>query len=124
MTPDELDPKRTVSQNRKMWPMLTDLSRQKDWAHTRNGEWVIGKMPTPAWKSVMTAAFEAETQMAQAVGGGVVMVGASTSNYSIRRMADFIEFLYASGNSWGVQWSEKSKEAHRLYGKDSLRKTA
>jgi hypothetical protein len=127
MTPtaDELDPKRTVSQNRKMWPMLTDVARQKDWMHTNSrGEWVLGKMPPQAWKSVLTAAFEKETAMAQAINGGVVMVGASTSNYGIRRMADFIEFMYSTGSEWGIRWSEKSEEAHRLYGRQAIKGVA
>ena len=113
---DDFDPKRTVSQNSKMWPMLTDISRQLPWPHTRNGSWVIDKMSPMSWKAVLTAAFEREMLMAQGWDGGTVMVGASTSNYGIRKMADFITWLYAEGNEKGIKWSEKSERAYEQYG--------
>jgi hypothetical protein len=111
---DDTDRKRTVSQNSKMWPMLTDVSRQIDWPHTdAQGNWRIGKMQPMAWKSVLTAGFEHQTQMAQGIDGGTVMVGASTSNYGVRRFAEFIEYIYAAGSERGVAWSEKSEALHR-----------
>ncbi len=114
---DDLDPRRTVSQNSKMWPMLTDFARQKDWPHTdESGNWIIAKMPPMAWKAVLTAAFEREMTMAQGWEGGTVMVGASTSNYGIRRMADFITWMYAAGGEKGIHWSEKSEENFQRYG--------
>lgn len=106
----DFDLKRTSDQNRKMWPMLTDISKQKPWPHTKGGEWVIALMPPGSWKAVLTAAFEGETQMAQGIGGGTVMVGASTSNYGLRKFCDLIEFLYAQGAEWRITWSEKSKQ--------------
>jgi hypothetical protein len=108
MNSDDLQRKRTTDQNRKMWPMLTDFSRQVDWPHTVNGNWVIAKMPPMSWKAVLTAAFEGEMTMAQGWEGGTVMIGASTSNYGIRKFADFITWLYAAGSERGVGWSESS----------------
>lgn len=116
MTADDTDRKRTLSQNSKMWPMLTDFARQKPWRFTVNGQWVEKLMPPPHWKAVLTAAFAHETQMAEGWEGGVVMLGESTSNYGVRRMADFIEWMYAAGSEAGIVWSEKSLEVHRLYG--------
>lgn len=108
---DHLDAKRTGSQNRKMWPMLTDISRSIDWMRTDSkGEWSLGKMPPQAWKSVLTAGFEKQAQMAQGIDGGVVMVGASTSNYGKRRFAEFIEYLYWFGSDRHVEWSERSRD--------------
>jgi len=107
---DDFDIKRTSDQNRKMWPMLTDISKQKPWPHTRGGEWVIDIMPPMAWKAVLTAAFEKELQMAQGIGGGTVMVGASTSNYGLHKFSELIEFLYSQGAEWKIVWSEKSEE--------------
>jgi NinB protein len=117
MDADDLDPKRTLSQNSKLWPMLTDFAKQLDWPHTDAiGNWVISKMPPMSWKAVMTAAFEKEMSMAQGWEGGTVMVGASTSNYGIRKMADFITFLYAAGGEKGVKWSEKSEKIYQEFG--------
>jgi hypothetical protein len=106
---DEFDIKRSAGQNRKMWPMLTDIAKQKPWPHTKRGNWVIGLMTPKSWKSVLTAAFEGELEMAQGIGGGTVMVGASTSNYGMRKFGDLIEFLYSQGAEWGIAWSEKSQ---------------
>ena len=107
---DDFDMKRTTDQNKKMWPMLTDIAKQKKWPHTQNGEWVIDNMSPMSWKAVLTAAFEGAVMMAQGIGGGMVMVGASTSNYGARKFSDLIEFLYAQGGEWGIVWSEKSKQ--------------
>lgn len=113
----DFEPRRTVSQNSKMWPMLTDFSNQMDWPHTVNGQWVIGKMPPKGWKAVLTAAFESETEMAQGWGGGQVMVGASTSNYGVGRMAEFITWMYVEGGERGIKWSERSERNYERWGK-------
>jgi len=109
MTTD-LDIKRSSAQNRLLWPMLTDIAKQKPWPHTKGGNWTIGLMPPGSWKAVLTAAFEKELEMAQGIGGGTVMVGASTSNYGMRKFSELIEFLYSQGAEWGIQWSEPSKK--------------
>ena len=116
MSAHDLDGKRTPTQNAKMWPMLRDFARQVDWPHTVDGNWLIARMPELSWKSVLTAGFEKETAMAQGWEGGSVMVGASTSNYGVRRMAEFIDWLYAAGSEKSIAWSEKSLETVRLYG--------
>lgn len=118
MDADDMDRKRTVSQNAKLWPMLTDVSKQIDWPHTDEvGNWKIGKMPPMPWKAVLTAAFEKTTTMAQGWEGGTVMVGASTSNYGVRKFAEFIEFIYACGSEREVKWSEKSEQIRAEYGR-------
>ena len=109
------DIKRTLDQNSAMWPALTDFSRQVEWPHTVNGQWVIGKMPKEAWKAVLTSAFEQQTETAQGLGGGIVMVGAQTSKYGKRKMSDFLTFVRAEGNDRGVQWSEKARDTFSEY---------
>ena len=110
MKDSELDPKRTLLQNSKMWPMLHDFARCVPWRFTRGGKWQTGMMPPQSWKAVLTAAFEHETEMAEGIDGGMVMIGASTSNYGKRQMADFIECMYAIGNERDVKWSEPSRK--------------
>lgn len=119
-----VDPPRTLTQNAKMWPMLRDFAKQVKWPHvTDTGEWVIDLMGEEDWKSVLTAGFEKETRMAQGWGGGTVMLGVSTSKYGIRRMAEFIDWLYAAGSEKDITWSERSLETVRLYG-TALRRVA
>jgi hypothetical protein len=110
MSYDDFDIKRTSDQNKKMWPMLTDIAKQKPWPHTVGGKFEISLMSPMSWKAVLTAAFEGELEMAQGINGGMVMVGASTSNYGLRKFCELIEFLYSQGAEWGIVWSEKSKE--------------
>ncbi len=105
------EPRRTLDANACMWATLGDIAAQVDWPHTNGkGEWAIGRMPAEAWKAVLTAAFEQETRMAQGVGGGTVMLGARTSQYSRRKMGEFIEFAHAFGAERGVRWSAKAEE--------------
>lgn len=102
--------KRTLDANAAMWATLTDIAGQVDWPHTVGGEWQIGKMGKESWKSVLTAGYQQETAMAQGVGGGTVMVGASTSKFSKRTMGEFLEFAHDFGAERGVRFSAKAKD--------------
>jgi len=104
------EPRRSLDSNSAMWATLADIAAQVDWPHTAGGEWLIGKMDSDSWKAVLTAGFEAETRMAQGVGGGTVMLGARTSKFSKRRMGEFLEFCNAFGSERGVRWSAKALE--------------
>ena len=112
------EPARTLDANSAMWATLADIARQVDWPHTDSaGRWVIGKMPAESWKAILTAGFEQETRMAQGVAGGTVMLGARTSQYSKRRMGEFIEFVHAFGADRGVRWSAKAAEELAMWAK-------
>lgn len=104
------EPRRSLDSNAAMWATLADIAAQVDWPHTFQGNWQIGRMDSESWKAVLTAAFEAETRMAQAVNGGAVMLGARTSKFSKRRMGDFLTFCNAFGSEKGVRWSDKALE--------------
>lgn len=106
--------KRTLDQNAAMWPALTDFAKQVAWPVTQRDGSV--KQATPDdMKDVLTAAFEEETRMAPGLRGGFVMLGARTSKYSKRKMADFLTFLRAEGNDRGVVWSEKANDKFEEY---------
>ena len=109
------EPRRTLDANAAMWATLTDMSQQVKWWHTRKGEWVEDLMSKDAWKAVLTAAFESETESARGVDGGQVMLGARTSQYSRKRMGDFIEFVHAIGTERGVRWSARAEEELAAY---------
>lgn len=109
------EPRRTLDQNAAMWPTLTDFARQLDWPHTRSGLWIVDKMPKSSWKAVLTAAFEGRCEMAQGWHGETVMVGASTSAYSRRKMGDFLTFLHAEGAERGVRFSEGARDDLAFY---------
>lgn len=96
---------RTAEQNRKMWPLLKDLSDQV--------VWFGNKYDSDDWKDLITAlvakAKKQEQRMAPGLDGGVVMFGQRTSKMNIRQMVEVIEAIYWFGTQQGVTFSEKSK---------------
>lgn len=94
--------KRSLDQNRKMWPMLADVARQKDL--------VVNGQPVRAtpedWKDVFTAALRGENRMALGIDGGVVFLGMRTSRLSKTEFRDLIELIYAYGAEHKIRWSE------------------
>ena len=105
------DVARTLDQNSKMWPMLADFAKHVPWPVNGNMQLI----DSDDWKAILTAAFEQEGRMAPGLRGGFVFLGARTSKYTKKRMADFITFLYAEGNERGVPWSEPSKRLAEEY---------
>lgn len=110
------EPKRTLDSNSCMWATLADIARQVEWPHTKGGEWKIGLMDSDSWKAVLTAAFEQETKQAQGIGGGTVMLGARTSQYSRRKMGELLEFVHAFGAERGVKWSARAQDEMADFG--------
>ncbi|PAU79205.1 recombination protein NinB [Halomonas salipaludis] len=101
-----IEEKRTDSQNKKLWPMLSDLSTQVVWHGV--------KLAPHEWKDLATAALKRH-RMVPGMDGGFVMVGLSTSRMSKRVFCDLIECLYAFGTEQGVQWSEPALALYEEY---------
>lgn len=100
-------PRRTLDQNAKLWPMLTDVSRQVDW----HGE----KLTPEEWKDVFTAGLKRQKAV-PGIDGGFVVLGAHTSTMDKREFIDLIELIAAFGSERDVIWSEPAKqtiEKHR-----------
>lgn len=90
---------RSQAQNRLMWPLLTEFSRQLQWPV--NGQMVT--MSPDDWKDVLTAAFRRESMsLAMGLDGGVVMLGQRTSKFTKAEFSDWIEFLFATAAARGV----------------------
>lgn len=93
---------RTTDQNSKLWPMLTDLSRQVDW---------YGEKLTPEeWKDVMTAALKRE-RVVPGIEGGFVVLGQRTSQMTKEEFSELVEVIYAFGARQGVEWSEPEEKS-------------
>jgi len=106
--------KRTLDQNAAMWPALTDICRQVPLVITQRDGSTRAATPYD-WKDILTAAFEEETEWAPGLRGGIVMLGARTSQYGKRKMGDFLTFVRAEGNDRGVVWSEKARDKFDEY---------
>lgn len=104
-------PRRTLDQNAKLWPMLSDVARHVPMVI--NGREVMAAPED--WKDVFTAALRREQRMAQGIDGGLVILGARTSKMNKSEFADLIELIYSHGAEHGVHWSEPAKQAFAEY---------
>lgn len=89
--------KRNTEQNRRMWAMLHDISRQVVW----HGE----RLTPEEWKDVFTAALKRQ-RVTHGIDGGYVVLGTSTSRMSVAEMAELIELMFAFGAEQRVRWSD------------------
>lgn len=96
---------RTLDQNAKLWPMLSDVAQQVEWYG-----WLLSN---DDWKDLFTAGLKAELRAVPNLDGtGFVALGLRTSTMSKRMFSDLIELIYAFGARNGVAWSEP---AQRVY---------
>lgn len=95
--------KRTNEQNRKMWAMLRDISKQVE----HNGI----KLSDEDWKVLAMFELNRETRLSSSMyGEAVVPLGRSSSRLTKAEMSDLIELLYKFGAERGVKWSETDNE--------------
>lgn len=93
---------RNSVQNAKLYAMLSDISRQIQWA---------GKVrDVDTWKRLLTAGWlrargESVEILPAIDGHGVDVVFRRTSNLSIKECAELIEYVYAWGAEQGVRFS-------------------
>ena len=97
--------KRTTDQNKRMWPLLHDLSRQVEW---------YGQKYTPDdWKDLITALVakskNEQQRTAPGIGGGVVMFGSRTSKMRVSEMVEVIEAIYWFGTEQNVKFSDEAQ---------------
>ncbi|MBY5961914.1 recombination protein NinB [Marinobacter nauticus] len=93
--------RRSLDQNAKLWPMLTDISRQVDW---------YGQKLTPEdWKHVLTAGLKKQRAV-PGIDGGFVVLGLSTSRMTKEVFSQLIELIFAFGSEHGVEWSDQSNQ--------------
>ena len=95
------DPRRSLDQNSKMWPMLGDIAKQVQW----HGQY----LKDFEWKDVLTAALK-RYRAVPGIDGGIVLLGMRTSKMSKRDLSELIESAYAFGSEHGVVWSEPAQK--------------
>lgn len=90
----ELRPaKRSDAQNRRLWSMLTDVSRQVQW----HSYWLT----TEEWKDVFSAALK-RTKVVPGIDGGFVVCGQSTSAMTRAEMNELLALIEAFGANHNV----------------------
>ena len=103
--------RRSLSQNAKLWPMLTDVARQVQWPV----DGVMQALAPEDWKDILTAGVRKEQRVAQGIEGGFVMLGSRTSKMRKKEFAELIEFIYWFGSERGVKWSEPALRTYEQY---------
>lgn len=91
--------KRSSPQNRRLWAMLTDVSRQVEW---------YGQTLSPEdWKHIFTASLQ-KTRAVPGIDGGIVVLGQSTSRMTKAEMSELQELIEAFGAEKGVAFHNES----------------
>ena len=91
--------KRSLPQNKLMWALLSDLSRQVVW----HGQ----KLTKEEWKDMCTAALKRQ-KVVPGIDGGFVVLGSSTSRMTVAEMTEMIDFIHSFGVQRGVEFSDVS----------------
>lgn len=95
------DEKRSDPQNRRMWAMLGDISKQVDWYGQR--------LSAEDWKHVLSASLTKQ-RVAPGIDGGFVVLGLSTSKMTKAEMSELQELMEAFGADKGVKFSTTDQE--------------
>lgn len=92
---------RSLLQNRRLWAMLTDISKQVDW---------YGKKLSPTdWKNVFTASLT-KLDVIPGLDGNLVVLGKSTSKMTKAEMTELQELMAAFGAEQGVKFTATEDE--------------
>lgn len=92
-------PKRTLDQNKLMWALLSDVSRQVVW----HGQ----KLESGEWKDVFTAALKRQ-KVVPGLEGGFVVLGTSTSRMTKQELSELVELILAFGAERDVAFKDQS----------------
>ena len=108
------DVKRSLDANAAMWASLSDFTKHVGWMVTdARGKQVPATSEDV--KAILTAAFEKETRMAPGLHGGMVFLSARTSQFSKKKVGEFLTFVHAEGSERGVVWSDRALEDLAAY---------
>jgi len=95
---------RSLAQNRLMWSVLADLSKQVQWPVDGR----LQHLDAEDWKDVLSAGLKRHQRVAQGIEGGFVILGQHTSKLTVSEMADLVTIAHALGDEHGVVWSRTS----------------
>ena len=97
------EPTRSLEANAAQWPILQAFADQLKWPVNGSME----SLTAEEWKDILTAAFKRETvRVAMGLDGGMVMLGARTSQMGKREFSEWLDFLHATAAARGVELEE------------------
>lgn len=89
-------------QRRRLWAMLTDLSRQLTWPVDGELKWLTKE----DWKWIILAGLKRHQRIARGIEGGFVVLGESIRDLKVGEMAEMIEIMFAFGAEHGIVWTD------------------
>ena len=96
-------PTRSTLSNARLWAFLDDIAAQKQW----NGK----AYPSEAWKDLFSACLR-QQEIVPGLEGGIVALGARTSEMSPEEMSDLLQLI----ETWGTQNNVIFTDQHKLSG--------
>jgi ribosomal protein L30/L7E len=99
-------PLRTLSQNKKLWPMLSDVQKQVKWYGER--------LDSEDWKDMFMSSLNKQRSV-PGIDGGFVGLNRRTSKLDKEGFTQLIEVIYAFGSERQVAWSEPSLQTYSQY---------
>lgn len=99
-------PLRSISQNKKLWPMLADVTKQVNWY----GE----QLDKDDWKDMFMSSL-GKQRAVPGIDGGFVGLSKRTSKLDKEGFAQLIELIYAFGSQHNVAWSEPALQTYNKY---------
>ena len=98
-------PTRSTDQNRRLWAFLDDIAAQKTW----DGK----KRTSEGWKDLFSAALKTQ-EIVRGLEGGIVALGARTSEMSPEEMSDLLALIEAWGAQNDVVFTDTDKKLESL----------
>ncbi len=95
---------RSSAQNRRLWAMLHDISKQVVW----HGQ----KLVDEEWKDLFSAALKRQ-RVVPGIDGGFVVMGQRTSKMTKAEMSELQELIAAFGAERDVMWSDPESTTNR-----------
>ncbi len=93
------EPTRSLEQNSLLWPLLTALSKQVVWHGA--------KLSADDWKALLTACLTKQRSAPAIDGGGFVVFGERTSQYTKSQFSALVELTYSFGAERGVDFNDR-----------------
>ena len=92
--------RRSLEQNKKMWPLLAEISLQLTHCNGR-------KYDPNRWKVIFLHAWGQEVEFLPSLDGDTfIPSGGSSSKLTKAEMSEFIEFILAEGTKRGVKFAD------------------
>lgn len=88
---------RSDAQNRRMWAMLTDISRQTVWHGM--------KLSPEDWKHIFSSQVLKLRSVPNWENNGFIVLGQSTSKMTVAEMGELMELMEAFGADRGVRFT-------------------